>query len=154
MEQIIFNQIELNRSRTLEIITNLTSEQVNVTPNGYNNNILWHVGHILTTQERLSYRLIQEPLELPESLMALFLNGTKPADWQTPPPDMSTLLPLLKEQPTRMKQRLEGRLEEQITIPFKDLKRLGEVLIFSIGHEALHVGYIMAMKKLVGSNTQ
>lgn len=149
MEQTIFSQIELNRSRTLEIVADLSTEQVNLIPNGYNNNILWHVGHILTTQERLAFRLIQDTLDLHESLMAFFLNGTKPADWQTTPPDILTLLPLLKEQSVRIKQRLQGRLDEQITLPFKDMNLLKEVLIYSIGHEALHVGYIMAMKKVV-----
>lgn len=149
MEQMIFSQIKLNRSRTLEIVANLSVEQVKGIPNGFNNNILWHVGHILTIQERLAFRLIQDTLELSESLMDLFLNGTKPADWQTAPPDMLTLLPLLEEQPSRIKRRLQGRLDEQITIPFRDMSRLKEVLIFSIGHEALHTGYIMAMKKIV-----
>lgn len=151
MESIVFNQIELHRSRTLELITELTENQADIVPHGFNNNIRWHLGHILTTQERFAYRLIEEPLGLPEELMNLFLNGTKPADWQTTPPDLPSLIKLLQEQPGQIRNRLQGRLEEQITVPFKDFKRLDEVLLFGTCHEAMHAGYIMALKKAVAA---
>ncbi|GGG25988.1 DinB family protein [Paenibacillus abyssi] len=147
MEQIVFSQIELNRSRTLALVAELSEQQADVVPPGFNNNIRWHLGHILTTQERLAFRLIPEPLDLPEELMSLFVNGTKPADWQTSPPDLPALIKLLEEQPGRIRARLQGRLEEKITVPFKDFGRLDEVLVFSIGHEATHAGYIMALKR-------
>lgn len=153
MEQIIFSQIELNRSRTLSVAAGLSERQADLIPQGFNNNIRWHLGHILTTQERLSLRLIQETLELPEDLMSLFLNGTKPGDWQTAPPDLPTIIALLEEQPGRIQKRLQGRLEENITVPFKDFEQLGEALIFCIGHEATHTGYIMALKKAISQNT-
>lgn len=154
MEAVIFNQIELNRSRTLEIAGELSESFADVVPHGFNNNIRWHLGHIVTTQERLAYRLIGEKLELPEELMGLFLNGTKPADWQTAPPDVPTLMGLLQNQPNRIRVRLHGRLDEPLTVPFKQLTSLKEALIFSIGHEATHAGYILALKRAVKAQLQ
>jgi uncharacterized damage-inducible protein DinB len=151
MEHIVFNQIALNRSRTLEVVAELTEKLADVVPQGFNNNIRWHLGHILTTQERLSFRLIQETLDLPEDFMNLFVNGTKPADWQSAPPDLPALFKLLKEQPDRIQERLQSRLDEKIAVPFKDLTQLSEVLVFSIGHEATHAGYMMALKKAVSA---
>jgi hypothetical protein len=151
MENIIFKQIELNRSSTLDIAAGLNEKQADVIPHGFNNNIRWHLGHILTVQERLAFRLIQEPLDLSEELMNMFLNGTKPADWQTIPPDLQTLRKLLEEQPGKLRQRLQGRLDTKITIPFKEFNRLDEVLVYSIGHEAIHIGYMMALKKAVAA---
>ncbi|ALS22965.1 DinB family protein [Paenibacillus naphthalenovorans] len=147
MEHIVFNQIELHRSRTLELVTGLSESQADIIPEGFNNNIRWHLGHILTTQERFAYRLIGEPLGLPEELMNMFLNGTKPADWQTAPPELPSLIKLLQEQPGQIRQRLQGRLEQQITVPFKDFKRHDEALLFGTCHEAMHAGYIMALKR-------
>lgn len=147
MEDLIFSQIEFNRSRTLALAAELSEEQADTIPPGFNNNIRWHLGHILTTQERLSLHFIEEPLGLPESLTSLFLNGTKPADWQTAPPDLPTLLKLLEEQPGRIRERLQGRLGEKLAIPFKEFTRLEEVAVYSIGHEATHAGYMMALKK-------
>lgn len=151
MDHLLLSQIELNRSRTLDIVSELSEKAADVIPNGFNNNIRWHLGHILTTQERLAFRFIQEQLDLPEDLMGLFVNGTKPADWQTAPPDLPTLRKLLAEQPGRIGPRLQGRFEEKLIVPFKDFSRLGEVIVYSIGHEAVHAGYIMALKKAVAA---
>jgi hypothetical protein len=147
MESIIFSQMELNRNRTLEVIAGITEEQADIVPKGFNNNIRWNIGHILTAQERMAFRLIGEPMELPEELMNLFLNGTKPADWQSAPPDLATLRELLEGQQARLRERLKGRLNEKLTVPFRDFGTLAEALIFSIGHESLHAGYIMALKR-------
>lgn len=151
MEKLLFSQLELNRSRTLEIAAGLTEREADVIPIGFNNNIRWHLGHILTTQERLALRLIQEPLGLPEELTRLFVNGTRPADWSSAPPELPELLKLLTEQPDRLRKRLEGRLEEKLTVPFKDFSQLSEALVFSIGHEAMHAGYMMALKRAVAA---
>jgi uncharacterized damage-inducible protein DinB len=152
LESVVFDQLKRNRDRTLAVLDSVTEQQADVIPAGFNNNIRWHVGHILTTQERFALRLIGEPLGLPEELTSLFLNGTKPADWEgaspeAGPPDLSTLRRLLEEQPERLCELVQGRLEEKLTVPFKELGTLGEALIFSIGHEAAHTGYIMALKK-------
>lgn len=151
MEHIVFNQIELHRSRTLAIVAELSENQADVVPRGFNNNIRWHLGHILSTQERFAFLFIGEHLSLPQELMNLFLNGTKPADWQAAPPDLPSLLRLLEEQPGRIRERLQGRLEEQLTAPFKEFSRLDEVLLFGSCHEAMHAGYMMALKKAVAA---
>ncbi|MGG2196737.1 DinB family protein [Paenibacillus validus] len=153
MDSIVFSQLALNRSRTLAVVAELSEKTADVVPNGFNNNIRWHLGHILTTQERLAFRLLGEPLELPEELTSLFVNGTKPADWQTSPPDLAALRQLLEEQPKRHRQRLQGRLNDKLTVAFKEFTRLDEVLMFSIGHEATHAGYIMALKKAVAAQS-
>lgn len=147
MDAIVFDLLEMNRKRTLEVLAGVAEAQADVVPSGFNNNIRWHAGHILTTQERLSLRLAGEPMKLPEELMSLFLNGTKPADWQEAPPSLPELTRHLEEQPGRIRERLQGKLGEPLAVAFKDFRRLDEALIFSLTHEALHAGYIMALKK-------
>lgn len=149
MESIIFHQIQVARDRTLSLMEQINEEQANVIPSGFNNNLRWHIGHILTTHERLSFRLLEEKFELPEELMALFVNGTKPDDWQCTPPELPVLRKLLAEQTSRIKERMQGRIEEKLKVPFKDFDKLGEVLIFMASHEALHAGYMMALKRAV-----
>lgn len=151
MDALIFSQIAVNRGRTMEIVADLSESFLDIIPNGFNNNIRWHLGHIVTTQERLAFRLIDEPLELPGPFMSMFVNGTKPADWQTAPPSLEKLLELLEKQPERIQERLQGRLEEKLTIPFKQMTSLDEALVYSIGYEAMHAGYMMALKKAVAS---
>lgn len=149
MDSFIFSLIEQNRNQTLNVVSQVTEQQADVIPVGFNNNIRWHLGHILTIHERLAFRLIGEPLDLPDELMNLFLNGTRPADWTISPPDLQTLIQRLEEQPERIRTRLQGRLQDELTFPFKEFNRLAEVLVFSIGHEATHNGFMMALKKLL-----
>jgi hypothetical protein len=151
MERTVFKQLELNRSRTLELLAGVTEEQAMVIPNGFNNNILWNAGHILIIQERLALRLIGEPLELSDERWSLFLNGTKPSEWQATPASLAEISKLLEEQPERLRPKLQGRFQEPLTVSFKGFELLEEALIFSIGHEATHAGYIMALKKAVAA---
>lgn len=150
-ETLIFRMLDMNRSRTLATAENVTERQADIIPDGFNNNIRWHLGHILVTLERMAFRLIGEPLGLPDELVNMFVNGTKPADWVTPPPDLATLRRLLEEQPGRIRERLEGRLTEPLKVTFKDLTRLDEALVFGISHEATHAGFIWALKKAVAA---
>ena len=149
MESTLFRLLEVNRERTLELIDSTDPALLQVIPDGFNNNLHWHIGHILTTQERLAFRFIGEKLELEESLMNCFVNGTKPADWTEGVPEVSQLIPLLREQPGRIRSRLAGKLNQSITIPFKDFTTLSEVLLFSLSHEGLHQGYMMALRRAV-----
>lgn len=151
MDALIFSQIAVNRRRTIDLVSSLSEAFADIVPEGFNNNIRWNIGHIVATQERLAFRLIGETMDLDLSFMNLFAGGTKPADWQIKPPSMETLLELLEKQPERIQERLQGRLDEKLTIPFKEFASLDEALVFSIGHEALHAGYIMALKKAVAA---
>ncbi len=44
------------RRDLLRIIENLTVEQLNTVPNGFNNNIVWNLGHILVVTDELLYK--------------------------------------------------------------------------------------------------
>lgn len=147
MEQALFDMLEVNRGRTLEIIHSTDPSLLKIIPPGFQNHLHWHIGHILTTQERLAFRLIGEPLELEERLMSFFLNGTKPEDWTEPAPELPVLLELLQEQPARIRKRLAGKTGLPLKVPFKDFTTLGEVLLFSLSHEGLHQGYMMALRR-------
>lgn len=147
MEQAFFDMLEVNRGRTLEIIHSTEPRLMEIVPPGFANHLHWHIGHILTTQERLAFRFIGEPLELDEQLMRFFLNGTKPADWAEPAPDIPELAERLKEQPARIRRRLSGKWDQPLAMPFKSFSTLGEVLLFSLSHEGLHQGYMMALRR-------
>ena len=66
MESTLFRLLEVNRGRTLELIDSTDPALLHVIPDGFNNSLHWHIGHILTTQERLAFRFIGEKLELEE----------------------------------------------------------------------------------------
>ena len=45
------------RQNVLRLIDGMGPEQLNKIPEGHSNNIIWHVGHILATQQLLTYGL-------------------------------------------------------------------------------------------------
>ncbi|MDF2724378.1 MAG: DinB superfamily metal-dependent hydrolase [Paenibacillus sp.] len=151
MEAMLFAQMEFNRNRTIELVKDLSESFIDAVPQGFNNNIRWHLGHIVTVQERLTYRLLGESMDQPDEWISKFVNGTKPADWTEAPADMPTLLQLLEAQPARQRERLQGKMNTPLVVPFRDYATLQEAFLYSIVHEGLHAGYIMALKRAVAA---
>ncbi|WP_289139088.1 DinB family protein [uncultured Brevibacillus sp.] len=48
--EVLFRQLQDYRSETLHAVEGLTEEEVNIVPKGFNNNILWNLGHIYLDQ--------------------------------------------------------------------------------------------------------
>ena len=44
------------RLKMLEKINELSLEQLNKVPEGFNNNIIWNMGHLLASQESIMYK--------------------------------------------------------------------------------------------------
>jgi uncharacterized damage-inducible protein DinB len=145
----LFIQLDLVRERTLQQLAAATEETADLVPQGFRNTLRWNLGHILTVQENLVFKLSGETFRLPESYPALFNNGTSPADWQTAPPSLETLKQQLAEQPQRIKDALASRLEDKLVQPFKGIETVSGIIGFTLYHEGVHTGYMMAMRKLL-----
>src|SRR4051794_31556840 len=112
-EEQLFKQMAFIRSKSISWIEALDLSIVGIIPEHFNNNIHWHIGHILTIQDRLTLRFMGLEMGLPEAYMGWFANGTKPADWQTQPPAVDVLLQQLKDQTERLQKQLSGKLENK-----------------------------------------
>jgi hypothetical protein len=150
-KEILFLQMDLIRERTLQQLEMINEAIADQMPSGYSNTLRWNIGHILTVQENLCFKLIGEPFGLPEDFPAFFANGTRPGDWNSAPPTLETLKSLLIEQPLRIKQKLALRLEEKLAQPFKGIDTLRGVIGFSLYHEGVHTGIIMGLRKGIHS---
>jgi hypothetical protein len=53
-------------------------EQLNKIPDGFSNNLIWNIGHIIVSQQGLVYRLSGLSSYIEESLVETFKNGLKP----------------------------------------------------------------------------
>jgi hypothetical protein len=80
MNEFILDQLEFVRTATLSAVEGLSDTEANVVPQGFNNNILWNLGHIYLVQERI-FHFAQEPLNIPEGFAKFFGSRIKPADW-------------------------------------------------------------------------
>lgn len=155
MEQVIFKQLQFVRENTLKVMENITEELADITPDGFNNNIRWNLGHIYFVLEVFAFERNNMPTKLPEDFAVLFAPGTSPADWKGKPlPSLSELTLLLQEQQGRIKATLEGSLPETAHNPLVtksglNLETVGEFLNFNLYHEGVHFSTIKLYKRLL-----
>lgn len=146
-EAMIFQQINLVRQNTLNEMENLSEEQADQMPEGFNNTIRWNLGHIYTVQNALLSQFGGKAIEMPSHYLELFAPGTRPADWNGEIPTLHELKQFLAEHPEKLKEALAEQLDEKAAKPFKSLSTVGEILNFTTYHEGMHVGTIKGLKK-------
>lgn len=149
MSELLFKNIELTRGYLLKNITGLEDGISEIQPEGFNNNIHWHIGHVLTTAEQFMFGFPKKSTNLPENYLALFGTGTKPADWQGEVPSVSELTLQLKEQLNRIKEIPADSFSVKLKTPFLGQETFGELTNFAFMHEALHLGQMKAMKSVI-----
>jgi hypothetical protein len=130
----------------------LSVEQLNAIPKGYNNNIVWNAGHMLVVQQLLVYRLSYLEPRISEELIAQFSKGSKPEKGYS-----STEIEQIKTLLTQSVTWLEEDYAKGIFTNFKTyttgynatLSSVEEAIMFNNVHESMHLGYAMAIRKLV-----
>lgn len=117
-------------------------------PEGFNNNIRWHGGHILTVADAF-FGLKSVPGEY----QALFGPGSKPENGPGEVPSLETLLSQLREQESQVKEKIVPKLHEVLPTPIQiremEIKTFGEVAAFNNAHEAMHLSSIQAFKRMI-----
>ncbi|RSD24978.1 DinB family protein [Mesobacillus subterraneus] len=151
MSELLFKQFELTRNYFLRNIDGLTAEEADVQPEGFNNTIHWHIGHILTVTEQFMMGYPKKSSHLPSNYLDLFGKDTRPADWVGDIPSIEVLAVQLKEQLGRIKEVPPHMLDEKLKQPFLGLETFGELANMALFHESYHLGQIHAMKRLLNS---
>jgi len=151
MSELLFKSFELTRSYFVKNVEALAEEIVDVKPQGFNNTLHWHIGHVLTVTEQIMFGFPKKSTNLPANYLEFFATGTKPADWQGDVPAVNELTAQLKEQLTRIKEIPAESFNEKLKTPFLGQETYGELANFTIFHESLHLGQIQAMKRAIES---
>jgi hypothetical protein len=151
---LIFDQLEFIRNKTVELIETVDEKQLTIIPKGFNNNILWNFGHIYVIQERMVFLPARVQAQLDDPLVKLFNNKTTPADWPNELPSLHNLIPLLKEQPGRIKETFQDRPDEKLPEPITLFKSLTfhtvrDLITFTIFHEGMHLETMKVYNRLL-----
>lgn len=148
----LFKTLETSRKNYLRFIEPFTLEQLNKVPEGFNNNIIWNVGHIIVVQQSLVYRLSSHTMNVTDELFELYKPGSKPERviMQTEVDELKQLLITLCEQTrTDVKKGVFTGFTERMTVTGFHLTSLADALEFNNYHEGLHLGMMMSLRKLV-----
>jgi hypothetical protein len=62
----------------LEQIDYLTTKQLNEIPEGFNNNVIWNLGHLICVQQNMCYVKAGLSIAVDDKYFSPFLSGTKP----------------------------------------------------------------------------
>ncbi|HWK22961.1 MAG TPA: DinB family protein [Ureibacillus sp.] len=149
MSELIKKQYNVTRQRISSTLEGLSSELLDIVPEGFNNNIHWQVGHILVTGELFMFN---GQNNLPVEYAQYFKSGSKPADWNKDVPSVETILERLDEQLNRINLLPEEAFTLELQQPFIGNKTTGELAAFGAFHEALHLGQIQTLKRLIESS--
>lgn len=146
-------EITLNtRYILLDVLKKLPLKTLNHIPEGFSNNIIWNIGHVLVVQQMLTYKLSGLPMLISEDLVSLFKKGSKPErDF--------TLEEVVEIQNQLTSTILKTQLDYEagIFVQFHEftsqtgftMKTIEEALEFNNFHEGLHLGILMQLRKLV-----
>lgn len=153
MEKII-TTIKACRNKLLSFVEELTTEELNYIPTGFNNNLAWQIGHLVVSQQILCYRLSGNPFIIEEELIDLYKNGSKPER-----PFTAAEIAQMKGYLISTVDQFEIDLNKGIfenyspytisTYPGLTLGNVSDAMTFIVSHDGLHYGCSLGLKKLV-----
>lgn len=128
-------------------------ETLNKIPVGYNNNIIWNIGHVLVTTQILSYKLSGLPMNVSEGMVAKYQKGSKP-EGSVSQAEVDEIKELLKSTLNTLESDYKKGVfnsfqEYTVSTTGNTLTSIDEALEFALFHEGLHLGYIMSLIRAV-----
>jgi hypothetical protein len=142
---------ETNRNIYLKLIENYSIEQLNKIPDGFSNNLVWNLGHIIVAQQGLVYRLSGLPSLVTDEMTEKYKNGSKPTP--TTQEEVDELKELLFSLFLKTKEDFaNGKFvtyNEYTTGTGFHLASTKEAIEFNNYHEAIHLGFMMNIRKFI-----
>lgn len=149
----IFEVFPNIRAYSKNILETNSLEDLNKIPKGFNNNIIWNIGHVLVTEQLLVYKLSGLNTVVSEALINKYRKGTKP-ETQATQKDVEEIKDLLfktieKTHQDYLNGVFENYNEYTVSTTGNTLKSVDDALQFALFHEGLHIGSIMALLKAI-----
>lgn len=144
--------LKASRTRLLRIIETLDHDLLFEIPKNFNNNIIWQIGHCITSQQRHMYMRSGLPMHISLEFMESFKIGTNPHLWKAEP-EVDEIKYLL----LHTVEKLYTDLESKIFIDYTSFSLPNglqinnhlQALQAANIHEAEHSGIILSYIKLL-----
>lgn len=147
--------LDINRtSRKMlsQILGSYTLEQLNFVPEGYSNNVIWNIAHVIVVQQMLVYKLSGLPMMISDEMVENYKKGTRPGHRVTQA-EVDEIQILLMETISQTETDLNNKnfinYQEYPTSAGITLKSAAEAMSFNDFHEGLHIGIIMSIRKFI-----
>lgn len=144
--------IRKTRESIINHIKELSLEKLNIIPHGFNNNILWNLGHLFAAQQNICYMRGGLPPSLSESDFSAFMPGTKP-DRFFESDEEDNVKELLLTSVDGLQRDYQDKVFTKMT-PYTTrygipVNNIDDAIAFMLFHEGLHSGVIMSIRRLV-----
>lgn len=147
-----FKILETSRNIYLNFLENYTLEQLNKIPEGFSNNLIWNIGHIIVSQQGLIYRLSGLPINISDEINEKYKNGSRPGG-NTNQEEVNEIKHLLISLAKQTKTDYEtGKFQNYTEYQTKTGFHLGnfkEAMEFNNYHEGIHMGIMMQIRKFI-----
>jgi predicted transcriptional regulator len=139
-----------NRKILGGFLNQFTLEELNKVPEGFSNNIIWNIAHVIVTQQLLVYRNSDLPMFVSDNMVEKYKKGTK-AEVEVSRAEIEEIRSLLFSSLEKLVEDYNNGLFKnynEYTVSTKStLTNAEEALEFNNFHEGIHLGYILALKK-------
>jgi hypothetical protein len=147
-----FNINLTSRTVISKFLENHTLEQLNTIPEGFSNNLIWNIAHIIVVQQMLVYNLSGLPMIVSEEMVNKYKRGTKPEHsvTQEEVDEIKKLLFATLEQTKKdFADDIFKTFTEFTTMTGYTMKTAKEAMEFNNYHEGIHTGIMMQIRKFV-----
>ncbi|NDI99998.1 DinB family protein [Flavobacterium sp. LaA7.5] len=149
-----FSITRRSREILLGYLENYTLEQLNIIPEGFNNNMYWNIAHVVVSQQRLVYALsgVPEEMTVSDEMVKSYMRGTRP-ERDVTAEEVAELKKLLfttiDKTEADYKNGLFKGYKEYTTEFGYTLHTVEEGMEFNNFHEGTHLGCILSLRKFL-----
>nr|WP_294873882.1 DinB family protein [uncultured Pedobacter sp.] len=155
MENTLFKTIIQTRKNFIELIETSTIEEVNEVPAGFNNNIIWNFGHLISSQQILCYKLANVAPIVADQYILDYQKGTKPEKFIE-----AEEINILKDLALNTIDKLAEDLNNNVFVSYNtrttsygiELRSTIEAVQFFPIHDAYHYGIASSIKKVLNKS--
>jgi hypothetical protein len=142
------------RNLLIKSLDELSNEQINKVPEGFNNNLVWQLGHVIVSQQSMAYKRSDNPMIIDDALLQQYKGGTKPegAVSQAEYEELKELSAKTLEQFD--KDFAAGKFKNYTTFALGtgvEITSIDEALGMLQLHEGMHYGYSQALKRAIAA---
>lgn len=148
------------REMIAKLLKSIPTEQADTIPPTWKNNARWHAGHLLITPALLTHGLLGEDLGVPAEYRGWFAKDTSPANWEDPAalPAYADLVDEIVPLSGRLMESIRARADQPFIKPYTTsvgivLKTPAEACNFSLMHDGLHLGMLMALRRALQASS-
>jgi hypothetical protein len=147
-----FDITRTSRKILSQFLEKYTLEQLNKIPEGFSNNLIWNIAHIVVVQQMLVYKLSGLPMNVSDEMVNAYKKGSKPEHIasQSEVEEIKILLSKTIDQTEKdFDNGVFKNFEEYPTSTGFVLKSTQDAMVFNNFHEGLHIGIMMSIRKFL-----